>query len=257
MAGRRVGRPGLPRGPALRTRPPHHARRSPSQRFIGTIIRLFHRLPQSATQAPPPRRSCQRQPTLPGDEPRELSAAPTAGHGPASSAPRAAALLHGAPPFGGGCVPAVGTGPVHPPAQAPSSSLLSYIPAPALPPEPGLAHFPPKHHPPALPPCHPAGLAGVLPPRPPTLHPPPVLPVPGLGDFSETHADLCQSDLWAPGEAHPGRRKKMAEPSFPQSDSVSTSDWPPGWDLTWSLKEPGPAGKPLLPPTGWGSAPPH
>lgn len=80
-------------------------------------------------------------------------------------------------------------------------------------------------------PCHPGGLeaglqhpAGALPPRPPTLHPSPVLPVPGLRDFAETHADLGQSDLWAPGEAHPGRRKKMAEPSFPQSDSVNTSD---------------------------------
>lgn len=48
------------------------------------------------------------------------------------------------------------------------------------------------------------------------------LPVLGLRDLPERLADQCQSDLWAPGEAHPGRRKKMAEPSFPQSNSVNT-----------------------------------
>lgn len=95
----------------------------------------------------------------------------------------------------------------------------------------GLAHFPPERHLfPALPPCHPGGLGeGLqhplerLAPRPPpccTCLPSSVpLPVLDLRDLPEKQGDQCQSDLWASGEAHPGRRKKMAEPSFPQSCS--------------------------------------
>lgn len=86
----------------------------------------------------------------------------------------------------------------------------------------GLAHFPPKHHlplrlratrGPAAPrrpgrqPSGPACRTLLLPSSVP-------LPAQGLRDFPERQGGQGQGDRWAPGEARPGRRKKMAEPSF-------------------------------------------
>lgn len=137
----------------------------------------------------------------------------------------------------GGCLSRVWTGAASTPAQMPHALCLHHSHCP-LEREPDLAHFPPKHHLPAPPPGHPAGLweglqhpATAAASQAPTLHPwwaqPCLTLLPCLSQVSwtsEWQGDDCQSDLCAPGEAHPGRRKKMAEPSFPQSDSEYQPD---------------------------------